>query len=77
MSVTVTAAIIPTYEPPIHREFRGYCNCHCYSGYDLRTIPGRSGEYAYGMLPKPLFERLREEILARQRARAGRVLGRD
>ncbi len=52
-------------------------NRFVWPGYDLRTIPGRSGEYAYGMLPKPLFERLREEILARQRARAGRVLGRD
>ena len=30
MSVTVKAAIIPTYEPPFHREFRGYCNCHLY-----------------------------------------------
>ena len=52
-------------------------NRFVWPGYDLRRIPGRSGEYAYGMLPKALFERLREEILARQRARAGRVLGRD
>ena len=41
-------------------------------GYDLRAIPGRDGAFAYGMLPQSLSERLRSEILARQR-----VLGRD
>lgn len=52
-------------------------NRFVWPGYDLRTIPGQAGVYAYGMLPKALFERLREGILARQQARAGRVLGRD
>lgn len=51
-------------------------NRFVWPGYDLRTIPARRGEHAYGMLPKAVFERLREGILARQRARAGRVLGR-
>ena len=52
-------------------------NRFAWPGYDLRTIPGRPGEYAYGMLPQALFEQLRAAILARQRALAGRVQGRD
>ena len=52
-------------------------NRFAWPGYDLRTIPGRPGAYAYGMLPQPLFEQLRAAILERQRARSGRVLGRD
>ena len=52
-------------------------NRFAWPGYDLRTIPGRPGEYAYGLLPRPLFEQLRAAILERQKARAGRVLGRD
>ena len=51
-------------------------NRFAWPGYDLRAIPGRPGEYAYGMLPRPLFEQLRAAILERQRTRAGRVLGR-
>jgi hypothetical protein len=52
-------------------------NRFTWPGYDLRAIPGRPGEYSYGLLPRPLFEQLREGILARQRAKEGRVLGRD
>ena len=52
-------------------------NRFAWPGYDLRPIPGRPGEYAYGMLPQPLFEQFRAAILERQRARARRVLGRD
>lgn len=52
-------------------------NRFIWPGYDLRAIPGRPGEYSYGLLPRPLFEQLREGVLARQRAMAGRVLGRD
>lgn len=52
-------------------------NRFVWPGYDLRTIPGQAGAYAYGMLPKALFDRLREGILGRQRGRPGQVLGRD
>ena len=52
-------------------------NRFAWPGYDLRAIPGRPGDYAYGMLSQPLFEQLRAGILERQRARAGRVQGRD
>jgi len=39
-------------------------------GYDLRPIPGRPGDYAYGMLPKALYEALRSAIRTRlQRVR--------
>ncbi len=46
-------------------------------GYDLRAIPGQPGEYAYGMLPRPVFEQLRTAILDRQKAKAPRIQGRD
>ncbi len=52
-------------------------NRFAWPGYDLRMIPGRSGEYAYGMLPEPLFEQIRAGILDRQSAKAPRVQGRD
>lgn len=52
-------------------------NAFAWPGYDLRAIPGKPGEYAYGMLPKPLFEDLRTAILARQKAKSQRVLRRD
>jgi hypothetical protein len=46
-------------------------------GYDLRPIPGRAGEIAYGMLPADLFERLRQGILNLQGARRVHMQGRD
>lgn len=52
-------------------------NWFAWPGYDLRTIPGKPGEYAYGMLPQPLFEQLRTAILARQKAKALNIQGRD
>ena len=45
-------------------------------GFDLRPIPGRS-DYAYGLLPKPLFERLRSAILERRRRVRPQVQRRD
>lgn len=51
-------------------------NRFTWPGYDLRPIPA-SGDYAYGMLPQPLFEALRKGILDRQAAKALRVQGRD
>ena len=37
---------------------------------------GQPGRYAYGMLPPGLFQQLRDGIIARQKARAGRVVPR-
>jgi hypothetical protein len=51
-------------------------NRFAWPGYDLRPIPGRPGDHAYGMLPPELFERLRLAILGRQRAKMGRVQSR-
>lgn len=52
-------------------------NRFAWPGYDLRTIPNRPGDYAYGMLPRAIFEQLRQAILDRQTARAARVQRRD
>jgi hypothetical protein len=52
-------------------------NRFTWPGYDLRPIPGRPGEYAYGMLPQPLFEALRQGILDRQLARRAKTQPRD
>jgi hypothetical protein len=52
-------------------------NRFAWPGYDVRPIPGRAGRYDYGMLPPGLFRQLREGILARQKARAGRIVSRD
>lgn len=52
-------------------------NRFTWPGFDLRPIPGRGGEIAYGMLPRGLFEQLRRGILARQRANRVRVQGRE
>jgi hypothetical protein len=52
-------------------------NRFAWPGYDLRAIPGQPGEYAYGMLPRPLYEQFRQAILGRQTAKARRVQSRD
>ncbi len=52
-------------------------NRFAWPGFDLRPIPGRPGEYGYGMLPPDLFQRLREGILTRQKARTGQAISRD
>ena len=52
-------------------------NRFTWPGYDLRPIPGRKGDHAYGMLPLPIFEALRSKILARRQAGKGRSLDRD
>jgi hypothetical protein len=51
-------------------------NRFAWPGFDLRPIPGEQGRYAYGMLPPGLFQRLRNGILARQKAQAGRIISR-
>jgi len=45
-------------------------NRFAWPGFDLRAIPGRPGQYVYGMLPRSLFEGLRAAILERQKAKA-------
>jgi hypothetical protein len=52
-------------------------NAFTWPGFDLRPLPGRSGVYDYGMLPRDLFEKLRAGILERQRTRSLKVLSRD
>jgi len=52
-------------------------NRFAWPGFDLRAIPGRPGQYVYGMLPRSLFEDLRTAILERQKAKAPRIQGRD
>lgn len=52
-------------------------NRFAWPGYDLRPIPGQPGRYDYGMLPRRLFEQLREGILTRQKSRTGRIVHRD
>jgi hypothetical protein len=52
-------------------------NRFVWPGYDLRPIPGHSDKYDYGMLPRSLFQRLQQGILARQKARAGRMISRN
>jgi hypothetical protein len=38
-------------------------NRFTWPGYDLRPIPGQTGNFAYGMLPRQLFETIRRQIL--------------
>ncbi len=38
-------------------------NQFIWPGYDLSTVPGKKGEYAYGFLPPRLFETIKEGIL--------------
>ncbi len=52
-------------------------NRFVWPGYEVRPVPGQPGKYDYGMLPRSLFQQLREGILARQKARAGRIVSRD
>jgi hypothetical protein len=52
-------------------------NRFAWPGHDLRPIPGQPGKYDYGMLPRGLFQKLRDGILARQKAHKGRMVSRD
>lgn len=52
-------------------------NRFVWPGFDLRPLPGRPGEYAYGTLPRDLFEALRKGIVERQRAGRGLIIVRD
>lgn len=52
-------------------------NRFAWPGFDLRPIPGKAGQFAYGMLPPGLFERLRQGILTRQKAGRMRLQSRE
>jgi hypothetical protein len=39
-------------------------NRFTWPGFDLRQIPGRPGAFAYGMLPRGLYEEIRKLILS-------------
>jgi hypothetical protein len=52
-------------------------NRFTWPGYDLRPVPGSPRRYDYGMLPRELFDRLRERLLARQRTKSASVQNRD
>lgn len=52
-------------------------NSFAWPGIDLRPIPGKSGEYVYGMLPRKLFEQIRQGILDRQKSRKGTIAPRS
>ncbi|WP_413990607.1 hypothetical protein ACMDCR_00145 [Labrys okinawensis] len=52
-------------------------NRFVWPGYDLRSRPGRPGDYVYGMLPRGLFEQFRKAVLERQRTLKGRIVPRD
>jgi len=52
-------------------------NRFVWPGFDLRPVPGRDGDAAYGMLPQALFERLRRGILDRQAAKRVRIMPRE
>jgi len=51
-------------------------NVFAWPGYDFRSIP-ETGRYEYGVLPEDLFYRVRDGILALQRAGRTRQVLRD
>ncbi len=52
-------------------------NSFAWPGLDLRPIPGKQGEYAYGLLPRDLFERIRQGVLDLQMQRKGKMIPRS
>ena len=46
-------------------------NVFVWPGFDLRHLPGKPGQYAYGYLPPRFFDRLRERL--RERRARGRL----
>jgi hypothetical protein len=45
-------------------------------GFDLRPVP-RTGQYAYGMMPKDLYLKIQARILERNAAKRIRPVSRD
>ena len=52
-------------------------NSFMWPGFDLRPIPGTKGRYEYGMLPRELFEALKQAILIRNNTERTKTLNRD
>jgi uncharacterized protein YifN (PemK superfamily) len=52
-------------------------NVFSWPGYDLRPIPSRPGEYAYGLLPEPFFNTLRQALVDRRTAVKPKIQKRD
>jgi hypothetical protein len=52
-------------------------NRFTWPGYNLRPVPGSPRRFEYGMLPRELFERLRERLLTRHRTKSAAVQNRD
>ena len=52
-------------------------NQFVWPGYDLRPIPGKQGEMAYGFLPPRLFDQIRSFILDIILKRRGNITPRD
>ncbi|MBF0334368.1 MAG: growth inhibitor PemK [Alphaproteobacteria bacterium] len=42
-------------------------NRFAWPGFDLRPIPGRSGAFEYGMMPRSLYDQVKSGILERQK----------
>ncbi len=51
-------------------------NVFAWPGFDVRTIPG-TDRVAYGALPQPLFEQVRQGVLRLNRERRAQQTGRD
>lgn len=52
-------------------------NRFAWPGFDLRPVPGRPGTFEYGMLPEPVYERVRGAVLACHRSRRLGAVARD
>jgi hypothetical protein len=51
-------------------------NLFAWPGYDLRAIPG-TNRIDYGVLPEPLFERVRQGVIDLHRTRRSNQVARD
>ena len=78
-SIEISAGIRAALDLDHHPQWLRFdeLNRFTWSGYDLRPVPGSPRRYEYGMLPRELFERLRERLLARQRTKAASIQNRD
>jgi hypothetical protein len=52
-------------------------NEFAWPGFDLRPIPGKPGQYAYGFLPPALFTRIVQRVLELRRAGKAVSLNRE
>lgn len=52
-------------------------NVFVWPGFDLRHIPGKPGQFAYGYLPPSFFDQLREKLRERRLHRRLRAITRE